>query len=363
MPPDAPITVLHYLGYDIDRGGIVAVIRALAETSRFRSLLGVNPGFIQMRMPPMETVTFGRIEGESIRPAGLWRARGVAKQARTWVQSGPRRVIHTHSRAGLLVALWLHWMGETRFLASVHAHGRRPGFYHWLHGILGERMAWLTPTMKRYYRVGDETWSGCLPVCIPAAAVRFDRQRRNVPPAIFGCVGALVPVKNWELVLEALALVPPNTSLRVVHIGEEDSTDGGAAYAKRLMELSRRKGVNARLEWRKGGSDIASFYDGIDCLIVPSRWEASSVAALEAIAAGVPVLVSGGSGTRDLVARCRGGWIFAADSAEALAERMVALAVGPDLASWRRDDEALACFFAPRVAELYAGAYQRLLCV
>jgi len=52
MTASAPLTVLHYLGADDDRGGIVSVVRAMAATGEFACVLGVNPRFEAQRPAP-----------------------------------------------------------------------------------------------------------------------------------------------------------------------------------------------------------------------------------------------------------------------------------------------------------------------
>ena len=213
----------------------------------------------------------------NVRAATAWRALAVAWRLRAWLRAGERRVVHTHSRAGLFVACWLRALGESRVLATVHAYGRRPAIYRAMKRLLGSRMKWLTPTMKAHYGVGDTgNWSDCLPDCVPASAVRAGTLRPvNRRPVIFGCVGGLVPVKNWELVLRALARVPADVPLRVIHIGEEDATEEGAACAAHLRELAADKKIAPRWEWRPPQGDLRGFYGEIDCLLVPSRREAS----------------------------------------------------------------------------------------
>ena len=71
-----------------------------------------------------------------------------------------RRIFHGHSRAGLLVGLWLRLFGGERVVVSVHCHGRQKWFYRWAALVLGERMVWLTPAMKAHYDVGARTWAG-----------------------------------------------------------------------------------------------------------------------------------------------------------------------------------------------------------
>jgi glycosyltransferase involved in cell wall biosynthesis len=362
MPASDQTVVLHYTGNMADGGGVLAVIRALAGAGRFRCLLGVAPAFVQSGQPRLHVWRGPPIRSERIDPANVLRALVVAWRVRRWLRRGPPRVFHGHSRAGLLVALWLAFWGERRVAVTVHVFGRRRWFYRWAAARLGERLHWLGPAMMQYYRAGAPTWSGCLPDCVSDYAVRPARTRAVRRPVTFGCAGALVPVKRWELIIQALALVPRATPLRVVHAGPEDGSAGSRAYAGRLRRLGEELGVADRWEWRGATGDMASFYEETDCLIVASPWEASSVAALEAIAAGVPVLASAASGTRDLIERC-GGWLFATDSAEALSQRMVALAHGSDLWEWRRNDAEFEEFTVARATAAHAAVYQSLLAI
>jgi glycosyltransferase involved in cell wall biosynthesis len=353
-------TVLHYTGSVRDEGGIHAVVRALATTAGFRCILGAGPGLVQRHSPRLPLWRGPPVDSDGIDLVNAWRALGVAWCVRRWLRRGRHRTFHGHSRAGLLVALWLRLFGEQRVVATVHVFGRHRWLYRraaqWLKGHL----YWLGPAMVAYYRVGQPDWSACLPDCVPSSSVRPPQTRRIDRPVRFGCVGGLVPVKDWELVVQAVAALPEAVPLRVVHVGGEDGTAESAAYATRLRRQTRETGCTGRVGWRGSAQDMASFYNEIDCLLVPSRWEASSVAALEAIAAGVPVLASSASGTRDLIERCRGGWLFAADSAVALSERLAALVAGTELTEWRRNDAALADFTAPRVALLHTAVYDRL---
>lgn len=353
-------TVLHYTGGHLDGGGVLAVVRALAGAGRFRCILGAGPRFAQRGRPRLHVWRGPPISGERIDLWNAIRAGLVAWRVRRWMRRGSHRVFHSHSRAGLLVALWLALLGERRVVATVHAFGRRRWFYRWAAVCLGGRLYWLGPAMKRHYRLRVEDWSGCLADCVPDSAVCPPRVRPLRPAVVFGCAGSLVPVKQWELIIQALARVSRAMPLRVVHVGSEDGSATSRAYAAQLRHLGAELGVADRIEWRGVSDDMMSFYREIDCLIVASRWEASSVAALEAIAAGVPVLAPDIGGTRDLVERCQGGWLFPADSAEALGQRMSALCGSPELSDWRRNDAALGELMATRSAAVHAGVYDAL---
>ena len=59
--PEA-ITVMHYTGANDDRGGVMSVLHALAGTGVFNCVLGVNPGFIQRRVPQLPSLVLPAIE-------------------------------------------------------------------------------------------------------------------------------------------------------------------------------------------------------------------------------------------------------------------------------------------------------------
>jgi glycosyltransferase involved in cell wall biosynthesis len=361
MPAADHPTVLHYVGYDTDVGGIVSVVRALAGAGRFTCVLGMNRGSVQARTPPLEVLELPRISGEKISPATAVRAFVVARAVRKWLRDDQSRIFHGHSRAGLLVARWLASWGERRVAATVHVFGRQRWFYRSAAARLGGRLCWLGPAMKHYYGLPVGGWEGCLPDCISQSTVQPMRSPEIQSPVTFGCVGGVVPVKRWELVIEALAQVPAATPMRVVHAGAEEVSAAGRAYANRLRRRVEELALASRFEWRGPVEEMAEFYAGVDCLIVPSSCEASSVAALEAIAAGVPVLASAASGTRDLVDRCSGGWLFEPDTAETLGGRMTALARGPELANWRRNEAGLEAYTATVAAAAHLALYRTVL--
>jgi glycosyltransferase involved in cell wall biosynthesis len=355
-------TVLHYVGYDGDRGGILAVVRALAEAREFDCVLGVNRGFAQTRRPRLETLALPRIAGETIAPGTMLRALGVARGVRAWLQADGTRIFHGHSRAGLLTGLWLAQLGERRVAVSVHCYGRQRWFYRWAKGRLGRRLFWLSPAMKSYYGIGAANWDDCLPDCVsPPRAIG----PRKEPAAVLtlGLVGNFVPEKRWELVLAALQRLPAavRARVRVVHAGGTDGSGKSAAYAAELRARAVASGVADRIEWRGWVEAMDGLWRELDCLLVVSSLEAFSVAALEALAAGVPVLASDRAGTRDLVIECRGGWLFAGDSANNLAEHLSALVQGRRLQEWNSDQNALRRFLAPTVAKQYLAHYRTLL--
>ena len=344
--------VLHYVGYDDDGGGIVSLVRALAGENRFACRLGLNEGATQRRHPPLPALHWPPVCGETISPRAFWPTRRVARAVAAWLREDSRRVFHGHSRAGLLVALWLASAGERRVVATVHCYGRQRWFYRWAARRLGARLVWLSPAMKRHYGVGDDSWAGCIP-----GAIRAPQVTRVAPAAgrwRLGGLGALVRWKRWHLVLEALAQLPVERRAQVSfeHVGGGDET-----YRGELIALAARLGLADCVVFRGVESGPERLLGAIDALVVASENEPFSIAMLEALHAGVPVIAADSGGARDVLGDGRGGWLFADGDAAALARTLET--------AWRTGGvvppAALARFTADVAAEEYLRLYRSLL--
>ena len=65
---------------------------------------------------------------------------------------------------------------------------------------------------------------------------------------------------------------------------------------------ARRLGISDRLHWLGGVSDCRPIYWGADALVSPSAHEGLSLAHLEAVAAGLPVIATAVGGTGEIAA-------------------------------------------------------------
>jgi glycosyltransferase involved in cell wall biosynthesis len=126
--------------------------------------------------------------------------------------------------------------------------------------------------------------------------------------------GATIPRKGYDLLLEAferVAAETPAARLRVVGpvVGAADLPDG-------------RAGARISVAGPVGQPELADELRHADCLVLPSRQDSYGLVVPEALACGLPVLVSDMVGAKELVAPGRNGWIVPAGDAAALAERM-----------------------------------------
>lgn len=171
-----------------------------------------------------------------------------------------------------------------------------------------------------------------------------------------GFLGRLHRKKNVDLLVRALSSLPPQVTLAVAGDGPERES---------LQRLAQDIDVASRIEWPGfiGDDAKASFLAGIDVLILPSTYECFGVAAAEAMAAGVPVIVSPDTGVADIVTRYNAGAVVPA-SVDAIATALATLTSSPDrlaTCSTHGIDAAQASFsFAGHGAAL-RQCYERVL--
>jgi glycosyltransferase involved in cell wall biosynthesis len=147
---------------------------------------------------------------------------------------------------------------------------------------------------------------------------------------VIGYVGRLAYIKGVDLLAEAFKQMRrsvPHARLLVIGAGEEE----GKLRSWLREELA--EGV-VHLECDVPHELLAEWYRAMDLFVMPSRYENYSNAVLEALACGIPFLVSDVGGSRHL-AETKGGWFFCPASADSLKETLCAIAKNPCLTASR----------------------------
>jgi glycosyltransferase involved in cell wall biosynthesis len=142
---------------------------------------------------------------------------------------------------------------------------------------------------------------------------------RLVPTGVtFLFPGAMIRRKGFDVLLEAFARVrAAEPGARLVVTGPpRDETD----------RLGDPPPAAIALTGALSQADFAAELRRADCLVLPSRNDSFGMAVVEALASGVPVVVSDMVGARDLVEEGRTGWVVPAGDAAALSERLLACA-------------------------------------
>ena len=165
-----------------------------------------------------------------------------------------------------------------------------------------------------------------IPNAVGAAFFEESRSRREarsvfgLPPEepIVGVPATLRPVKGHPFFFEAAALVlRERPELRVAVTGE-----GTDAFTARLEEQIRNLGIEGQVEMLGWVEDMPAFYRACDLVCLPSRAESFGRTAIEAFAAGTPVVATAVGGLQDIVTDGETGLLVPYGDEEALAEAM-----------------------------------------
>lgn len=152
---------------------------------------------------------------------------------------------------------------------------------------------------------------------------KADRRAMNLPMDV--PLGMFVgdirsPIKNPDGCLRALAATS-HTHLAFV----------GATEGSPLPGLTKELGLEDRVHLLGFRRDIPELMRAADFFLLPSRWDSCPLVLLEAMASGLPCIVSPNVGTHDLVERGAGFVIDAPDDLQGLREAITALASNENL--------------------------------
>jgi len=137
---------------------------------------------------------------------------------------------------------------------------------------------------------------------------------------LVGYAGRLVPVKDLATLVRSFArAVSSVPELRLVLAG------GGPERAS-LEVLAADLGVAERVHFLGWVDDLARFFGGVDLFALTSLNEGTPVAAIEAMAAGRPVVATAVGGVPDVVEHGSTGLLTPAGDVEAFASALVRLA-------------------------------------
>lgn len=131
-----------------------------------------------------------------------------------------------------------------------------------------------------------------------------------------GTVGRFVPQKNMENLLRALAVLCSDPALKFVAV-----LAGDGPLREPLMRLANQLGISARIRWpgEVNGRDLMY---ALDLYTVSSDYEGMSVAALEALSAGLPIVSTDVGGACEIVKQPENGFIVPTKDHIALANAL-----------------------------------------
>ncbi len=146
-------------------------------------------------------------------------------------------------------------------------------------------------------------------------------------PIRIGIVGQVIARKGHDTLIEAARrLRLKGLTFRLVVIG-----DGQPEFTSHIRQLAADATLEEMVTWTGALHDRDEIFGQIDVLVVPSRSEAFGLVAIEAGAAGLPVVASRVGGLQRIVADGETGLLVPPDDPVALAEALAELITKPDV--------------------------------
>lgn len=138
---------------------------------------------------------------------------------------------------------------------------------------------------------------------------------------IIGSVGRLVPIKNLKTLLQAAeAVIHKGHDVHVLIVGS------GPELPNLQAHVAASPGITERVRFLEASDRVSDLLNSMDIFVLSSISEGMSNTILEAMASGLPVVVSRAGGNPELVEGGRVGRLFNPRDVEALASHLSELA-------------------------------------
>lgn len=132
------------------------------------------------------------------------------------------------------------------------------------------------------------------------------------------CVANLLPIKTIDVLLEAwrkVSMVDPHARLLLA---------GDGPLRSELTSLAQHLRCASTVRFLGSRADVPQLLQAADLFALPSRYECSSNATLEAMASALPVIAFDAGGMRELIEPHHTGWLVALDQPHEFAQTMIA---------------------------------------
>jgi glycosyltransferase involved in cell wall biosynthesis len=348
------VRIVHVIARLNVGGAALSVLELAAGQRRRGHDVTVVAGTIPSGEESMEYLA-GELDVPYVRVSALRRelspradARAVAT-LRALLRERRADVLHTHtSKAG----------ATGRIAASLAGRGRPHAIVHTYHGHV--LSGYFSPRRERVFRLVERTLARSADALVAVSdEVRDDLVRFGVAPRdkfvvvpygfdldarvdvrpatrarvraeagvgdetlLVGFVGRLTPIKRPRDLVQTIAAVRSDAVLAVV--GDGDDRPAAEALARDLDVEERCRFVGYR-------RDVPAWYGAFDALLLTSANEGTPVVAIEALAAGRPVVATDAGGTATVVDDGETGLLAPVGDVPGLAAHLDRLAQEPAL--------------------------------
>jgi glycosyltransferase involved in cell wall biosynthesis len=221
-------------------------------------------------------------------------------------------IIHQHTGGRLLTGIG-RILTSARIVRSLHGRASE------ITGIVPEniRLPQQDALIANSQIVADYSRNPNAVVIYPGVTVfDFSVSHTTQNGVVLGTAGRLELIKGLRYLLDAISILAPEFPELRLEIAGEGSLRESLEQQSAQLGLS---GIISFLGWQE---DLPSVMAGWDIFVFPSLDEGFGIAALEAMAAGLPVIASDVGGLRELVLNGETGWLIPPAAPIELAKRL-----------------------------------------
>jgi glycosyltransferase involved in cell wall biosynthesis len=219
-------------------------------------------------------------------------------------------VIHIHSEAAhFQLGLLARFVSPAKIIRTVHSNARSKGWrrvarviQRRLLAVVGIKYVAISPSVQKLESASLGNSSVLIAnwydenVFVPptAEAVQSARLRFGLPAheLVIITLGNCSSIKNHTAVIQAVATLKAELRLIYLHVGAEEAGEPE-------RKLGQKLGISEQILFTGPLADPREALYAADVLVMPSRDEGFGIAALEALACGLPAILFDVPGLRD----------------------------------------------------------------
>lgn len=239
-------------------------------------------------------------------------------------------ILHSHLFAPIVGACLATFLSRTAHIGTLHdtytiEQKKTRVRLLQMASILGVRLITVSQSMQDYLMTLGKFPKGTVKTIFNGVDIeKFARLISSVSrqdfhlktnDIVFICVGRLVEIKRHDILIESFSRLKPNKHVKLLIVGE-----GPCRQSMEDLIIKKRMPDNIKiLGFRE---DVPELLKMSDCFVLSSRSEGLSYSIIEAMASGLPLIVTNVGGNHELVIDEENGYLIPFDEPDAFTEKL-----------------------------------------
>lgn len=369
-----PLNILH-ISYSLNVGGLEKMVLSLtaglnkehfkAHVCCLSNELDLKPNFDELHIPVISCP----------KQSGLdWR---LPFKLYNHLRQQKIDLIHTHNPAALLYGGAAAMLSGIPLVHTEHSnvHSDRPPLMRAERFMLKRAQAIICDTIEVQEEIYTQHYIQDKRVQVIFNGVDIDRFKPFLPHTaavlemraslgltptdfVVGTVGRLTPIKNHQSLIDALAVsIKKYPDMKLLFVGDGE-------LRQELEEYGQRLGLTEAIIFTGERHDIPAILPVMDVFILTSLYEGMSIALLEAMATGRPVIASQVGGNPEVVYHGKTGYLVPTKNIKAIVNNLEDLKENPLLRrtmGHKARDRVINLFSLTSMINNYEKVYQDIL--